>query len=91
MKKKEEIAREEANISKQIEQNEQPGQKYVIPPISLLKKGEGKKGDSAMQLKETAFRLQQTLQNFGVKVTITDISQVHLLPDMSCNLNRELR
>ena len=72
---KEEIAREEANISKQIEQNEQPGQKYVIPPISLLKKGEGKKGDSAMQLKETAFRLQQTLQNFGVKVTITDISQ----------------
>lgn len=28
-----------------------------------------------MQLKETAFRLQQTLQNFGVKVTITDISQ----------------
>ena len=72
---KEEIAREEANISNQIEQNEQPGQKYVIPPISLLKKGEGKKGDSAMQLKETAFRLQQTLQNFGVKVTITDISQ----------------
>ena len=72
---KEEIAREEADISKQIEQNEQPGQKYVIPPISLLKKGEGKKGDSAMQLKETAFRLQQTLQNFGVKVTITDISQ----------------
>ena len=47
----------------------------MIPPISLLKKGEGKKGDSAMQLKETAFRLQQTLQNFGVKVTITDISQ----------------
>ena len=72
---KEEISREEADISKQIEQNEQPGQKYVIPPISLLKKGEGKKGDSAIQLKETAFRLQQTLQNFGVKVTITDISQ----------------
>ena len=72
---KEEISREEADISKQIEQNEQPGQKYVIPPISLLKKGEGKKGDSAILLKETAFRLQQTLQNFGVKVTITDISQ----------------
>ena len=28
-----------------------------------------------MQLKETALRLQQTLQTFGVKVTVTDISQ----------------
>ena len=27
------------------------------------------------QLKETAMRLQQTLSTFGVKVTITDISQ----------------
>lgn len=49
--------------------------KYVFPPIELLKKGEGRKGDSSSQLKETALRLQQTLQTFGVKVTITDISQ----------------
>ncbi len=48
---------------------------YVFPPIRLLKKGEGKKGDSTNQLKETALRLQQTLQTFGVRVTITDISQ----------------
>lgn len=48
---------------------------YVFPPLDLLKKGKGRKGDSANQLKETALRLQQTLQNFGVKVTITDISQ----------------
>ena len=47
----------------------------MFPPISLLKKGEGNKGDSPMQLKETAYRLQQTLQNFGVRVTVTDISQ----------------
>lgn len=50
--------------------------KYVFPPISLLQKGSNKgSGDSANQLKETALRLQQTLQTFGVKVTITDISQ----------------
>ena len=49
--------------------------KYVFPPIELLKKGEGRKGDSSSQLKETALRLQQTLQTFGVRVTITDISQ----------------
>ncbi|MCM1182287.1 MAG: DNA translocase FtsK [Roseburia sp.] len=52
-----------------------PPREYVFPPLHLLKKGEGRKGDSANQLKETALRLQQTLQNFGVRVTITDISQ----------------
>ena len=72
---KAEIAKEEEKIAQQIQNNEAQEHKYVFPPLSLLKKGEGKKGDSVMQLKETALRLQQTLQNFGVKVTITDISQ----------------
>lgn len=50
--------------------------KYKYPPITLLNKGNGGKGgDSARELKETAARLQQTLQTFGVNVTITDISQ----------------
>lgn len=50
--------------------------KYIFPPLDLLKKAAGKgNGDSARQLKETAARLQQTLQTFGVNVTITDISQ----------------
>ena len=49
---------------------------YKFPPINLLAKGSGKKGgDSARDLKETAERLRQTLDTFGVKVTITDISQ----------------
>ncbi len=49
--------------------------KYMFPPISCLQKGETGKGDSAEELKETAMRLQQTLNTFGVKVTITEISQ----------------
>lgn len=50
--------------------------KYCFPPLSKLQKGAGKAtGDSARELKETAQRLQKTLQTFGVKVTITDISQ----------------
>lgn len=49
--------------------------KYIFPPINKLVKGSGKGGDSARELKETAQRLQQTLQTFGVRVTITDISQ----------------
>jgi S-DNA-T family DNA segregation ATPase FtsK/SpoIIIE len=48
---------------------------YRFPPIDLLKKGKQTSGDSAGELRETAMRLQQTLNNFGVKVTITDISQ----------------
>lgn len=72
---KKEIAIEEDRIAKQIENQDELKKKYVFPPINLLKRGEGKKGDSVTLLKETAYRLQQTLQTFGVKVTVTDISQ----------------
>ena len=56
-------------------QANKPVRKYVFPPLSLLKKGTSKSGNSSSELKETAERLRQTLQNFGVKVSITDISQ----------------
>lgn len=72
---KEEVRKEEEQIQKIVQNQNEPAKKYVFPPTSLLHKGEGTKGDSAIHLKETALRLQQTLQNFGVKVTITDISQ----------------
>ncbi len=50
--------------------------KYMFPPFSLLKKGANKgNAASSTQLKETAIHLQKTLATFGVKVTITDISQ----------------
>ena len=49
---------------------------YRFPSLNLLKKGENKgNAASSMQLKETAINLQNTLATFGVKVTITDISQ----------------
>lgn len=47
---------------------------YVFPPVSLLKKGDNAQGDSRKHLQETALKLQQTLKNFGVNVTITDVS-----------------
>lgn len=53
-----------------------PVRPYKFPPVNLLAKGSGKNnGDSAKELKETAMRLQQTLNTFGVRVTVTDISQ----------------
>ena len=49
--------------------------KYMFPPLSRLQKGTGSSNDNTRELKETALRLQQTLNTFGVKVTVTDISQ----------------
>lgn len=49
--------------------------KYIFPPLSRLQKGTGSGSDNTRELKETALRLQQTLNTFGVKVTVTDISQ----------------
>ena len=53
-----------------------PAKKYVFPPVTLLHKGKNTgKGDNNKELKDTALHLQQTLQTFGVKVTVTEISQ----------------
>lgn len=71
-----EIRQEEIKIQEHVEKAEEEAPKpYMFPPLNLLKKGDGRKGDSSNQLKETALHLQQTLQTFGVRVTITDISQ----------------
>ena len=53
----------------------QPDDHYSFPPVRLLKKGTGnKQGESSKTLKDTAAKLEQTLKNFGVNVTITDVS-----------------
>ena len=51
-----------------------PERPYVFPPADLLTKAANKAGDSRQHLQETAMKLQQTLKNFGVNVTITNIS-----------------
>ena len=47
---------------------------YVFPPLDLLKKGKPLAGRSEQVYKDTAIKLQQTLRNFGVGVTVTNIS-----------------
>ena len=50
--------------------------KYSFPPFSLMEKGQkANTPDIDQELKETAFRLQETLRTFGVNVTISQISQ----------------
>ena len=67
---------QEARMAQEIQAAEKKTpKKYIFPPLSRLQKGKGGAGDSAKELKETAYKLQQTLNTFGVKVTVTDISQ----------------
>ncbi len=69
------IAQDVSSIENEIHScQEVPAKKYVFPPASLLKRGTNAKGDSQRHLQETAMKLQQTLKNFGVNVTITDVS-----------------
>lgn len=66
----------EPGIRREVDRAErQIPKKYSFPPMNLLQKGVTASGDTTQELKETAIRLQQTLSTFGVKVTITDISQ----------------
>ncbi|MBE5883167.1 MAG: DNA translocase FtsK [Lachnospiraceae bacterium] len=74
--KKETVPVVDQQIHKEIQSAEKKHPvKYMFPPLSRLQKGISSAGDSTRELKETAMRLQQTLNTFGVKVTITDISQ----------------
>lgn len=52
-----------------------PAKQYQFPPLRLLSapKG-GANKNSAGQLRETAAKLQQILKDFGVSVTVTDVS-----------------
>ena len=84
--------REEAGIP-QVE--EPPRKEYVFPPLSLLKRGSrGAGGASESEYRATAMKLAQTLKNFGVGVTVTNIScgptvtRYELLPEQGVKVSR---
>uniref|UniRef100_UPI003FF0D0CD DNA translocase FtsK n=1 Tax=Candidatus Ventrimonas sp. TaxID=3048889 RepID=UPI003FF0D0CD len=66
----------EASVQQQIQaKEEKPKKEYVFPPVSLLKRGARPAGGhSEQEYRETAVKLQQTLRDFGVGVTVTNIS-----------------
>ncbi len=66
------IASVEAEIEKAAEAVKR---EYVFPPIDLLKKGKNKSNSGQEQeIRKTAAKLQQTLNSFGVHVTVTNVS-----------------
>ena len=72
---KEEMKSDVEDIKKEITTSAAPKRKYQFPSLSLLKAGKkGITGDSDEYLRETAKKLQTTLHNFGVEVTVTNVS-----------------
>ncbi len=67
---------------------------YKYPPMRLLKKGKHTAGESDASLKETANKLQQILENFGVGATVTNVScgpavtRYELQPEMGVKVSK---
>ena len=80
-----EITRQEAAVKKE----------YKFPALNLLKKGSSKaQGDSDAYLRKTAKKLQEVLHNFGVNVTVTNVScgptvtRYELQPEMGVKVSK---
>ncbi len=65
----------EENIEEQIKTRNDSNGTYVFPSIDLLSPGKNMSSNGNDELRETAQKLQHTLESFGVKVQITDYSK----------------
>ena len=84
------------SIQHEISQKEAAEKKeYRFPPLNLLKRGSGKsQGDTDAHLRKTAQKLQEVLHNFGVNVTVTNVScgptvtRYELQPEMGVKVSK---
>lgn len=63
-----------ASAAEGLPESRAPKKEYQLPSVNLLKKGKNVGGTKESELKETARILEQTLADFGVIATVTDIS-----------------
>ena len=96
-KKRKEAEQTNANLQVAAEVQKKEAEvkrEYVFPPTSLLKRGHRNGGTSQEEYKAIAIKLQQTLHNFGVGVTVTNIScgpavtRYELLPEQGVKVSR---
>ena len=90
-----EVAAEAENVAESVRAHEEAARpEYQFPPLSLLKKGKKTGGDSDAHLRATALKLEQTLQNFGVGVHVTNascgpsVTRYELQPDQGVKVSR---
>ena len=89
------VEKETLDVEKEIQKEEEkPKKVYKFPPVNLLQKGKNAGGDSDEHLRQTAAKLQQTLQNFNVNVTVTNVScgptvtRYELQPEMGVKVSK---
>ena len=73
----EEAAKEKETIAAEIQSAAEPVQDpdYKFPPLNLLKMGDkNSTGVNSTQIRATALKLQETLNNFGVNATVINVS-----------------
>ena len=92
---RENAATEAENVEKEIKKNvEKPKRAYKFPPLNLLTRGKATGGDSDAYLRETARKLEQTLQTFHVNATVTNVScgpavtRFELQPEMGVKVSK---
>ena len=96
-RQKKKIESAEEVIIPEVTENTLPAKEYQFPPLRLLTppKG-GVNKNSAAALRETAAKLQQILKDFGVSVTVTDVScgptvtRYELAPDQGVKVSKIL-
>ncbi len=83
-----------AEVPLRPQEPKRPPKPYVRPSFSLLRQGERRVKNRDAELRETAVKLQQTLRNFGVGVTVTNIScgpsvtRYELTPEQGVKVSR---
>ncbi len=89
------VSVETANVAAAVEkEQEKEDAVYHTPPMSLLKRGKKSGGDSDSHLRATALKLEQTLQNFGVGVHVTNascgpsVTRYELQPEQGVKVSR---
>ena len=90
-----EVAVETENVAEAVRANEEKAKPvYHTPPLTLLKRGKKGGGDSDAHLRATAKKLEQTLQNFGVGVHVTNascgpsVTRYEIQPDQGVKVSR---
>lgn len=86
---------QEQQILSEIAKSESQEKVYAFPPLSLLQKGSKKVGGASdKMLYETAKKLEETLNSFGVKVSVTNascgptVTRYELQPEQGVKVSR---
>ena len=90
------VTDEVAKVAAEAEKNSAAikSKTYKLPPVNLLNRGKEGRQDSDAKLRETAMKLQEILANFGVNVTVTNVScgpavtRYELQPEMGVKVSK---